>query len=123
MRGARLPHLPGAGDLRVVAAAWQVSHRTGAGLAATLDQVVVDLRGARATRRIVEGELASARATARLVAGLPVLALTMGPAPAAIPGDSSWTLPPGSAVSALGLAFAAAGLAWIEALAREVDRS
>ena len=65
-------------DLRVVAAAWQVAHHTGDGLAATVDRVAESLRAAGATRRVVAGELASARATARLVAGLPVLALAMG---------------------------------------------
>jgi tight adherence protein B len=112
---------PGAGDLRLLAAAWQVAHRTGQGLAASVDRVSGDLAAARRTRRVVEGELASARATARLVAGLPALAWAMGSGAGGDPVGFLLGTPLGWGCLALGSAFGLAGLWWIEAIARDVD--
>lgn len=116
-------HHSGAGDLRLLAAAWQVSHRTGQGLASAVDRVAGDLVATRRTRRVVEGELASARATARLVGGLPLLAWAMGSGAGGDPLGFLVGTPLGWGCLALGAAFGLAGLWWIEAIARDVDGS
>lgn len=113
---ADLSQTPGAADLRLVAAAWTVAHRTGGGLADALDRVAHTIRERRATARVVASELASARATARLVAALPVLMLVLGG-----DGAATWSFllatPAGIACLAAGLLLGLTGLWWIERIA------
>lgn len=113
---------PGAGDLRAVAGAWALAHRTGAGLAEALDRVVTSIRGDRALRRVVESELASARATARLVAALPVAVLLLGNGGGGSALDFLLRSPLGLACLTAGLALGFAGLWWIERIAAQVTR-
>jgi tight adherence protein B len=118
----RLAESPGAGELRVVASAWQVSQHSGHGLAGALGRVAARIRARRRTRRVVTSELASARATARLVAALPVVALGMGSGAGGDPWAFLLGTPAGWGCLALGLAFGLLGLWWIEVIADGVDR-
>ncbi len=116
----RLGEQPGAAGLREVAAAWQVSHASGAGLASALSQVSRTARERQATRHLVRGELASAQATARLVALLPLASLAMS---AGIGGDPWHFLlgtAPGLACLAAGIGLALVGLLWIDRISADV---
>jgi tight adherence protein B len=111
---------PGAGQLRVVAAAWQVAHRSGAGLASALETAAGEVRAARATARVVATEMAAAQATARLLAVLPVAVLLLGSGLGGDPLGFLLTSPPGLVCLCAGLALEYAGLCWLAAIADRV---
>lgn len=118
----RLSRQPGAEGLREVASAWQISERSGAGLATALSQVAESARARQATRHLVRGELASAQATARLVAGLPVVSLAMSTGIGGDPWHFLLATAPGLLCLSLGLVLAFAGLLWIDRIAAGVLR-
>ncbi len=119
----RVARTPGAEGLAEIASAWQVSQRSGAGLAAALAQVALTARERQGTRRVVQGELASAQATARLVAVLPVASLAMSAGIGGDPWHFLLATPVGVACLGLGLLFAFVGLWWIDRIAATVLRS
>lgn len=69
---------PGAGSLRQVAAAWQVSVTTGAPLAAVLRRTSAAVRDDLLTLHEVQEQLAPVRATGRVLAGLPLMGVVVG---------------------------------------------
>jgi tight adherence protein B len=113
--------MPGAGDLRLLAAAWEVSGRTGQGLSAAVSRVCREVAATERTRRVVDAELAAARATAKVVAVLPLAAWVMGPAGVSGPPRFLLGQPAGWLVLALGLALGSLGLWWIEVITGRVE--
>jgi tight adherence protein B len=108
---------PGAGQLRRLAAAWQLCSATGSGLSLAAEQVLETARAEQAAARRVASELASARATARLVAILPVVVLVAAQSIGARPWHFLLSTPAGLVCLASGSASALAGLAWIDRIA------
>lgn len=112
--------LPGAAGLLDVAAAWQVSSRSGSSLAEVLREVAHLLVARERRARLVDSELAAARATAMVVSGLPVLVLGMG----AGLGANSWSFfvtGLGTLVLGLGCLLLFAGWAWLDWLAERAN--
>lgn len=115
-----LARQPGAEAMRIVAAAWQVSHRSGAGLAGSLGQTVVGLRERRRTSRMVASELSSAKATAHVMALLPVGVLVLGNGVGGDPIGFLLDTPVGLGCLGLGATLALAGLFWLQHISDRV---
>jgi len=110
----RLAKRPGAGALRRLAGAWEISASTGSGLVVAVEQVLATARAEEATARLVRAELASAQATARLVTTLPLVVLVAAQGAGARPWHFLLDTAPGVACLAVGVALSLAGLAWID---------
>lgn len=113
----RLAAERGAEHARIIAAAWQVTQRTGAPLAPALDRVVAALRRHRSLAAVVDREIAAARATATLLSLLPVGLLVAGRGMGADPWGFLVGSPGGVACLGTGLALTHAGLAWLDRIA------
>ncbi|AXT86203.1 type II secretion system protein [Aeromicrobium sp. A1-2] len=113
----------GAELLDELAGAWLVAERAGAPLAHVLDRLQETAREDQEIEREVESGLAPARATGRLMAVLPVFGLALG---SGMGGDplavlvGTW---PGAFCLAAGCALACLGVAWVERIAADAERS
>jgi tight adherence protein B len=112
---------PGAGSLRVAAAAWSVSTRSGAGLARMIELAADTMRANRATARVVAAELAAARATARLLTLLPGGVLLLGRGMGGDPLAFLLFTTPGQLCLTVGVGLAWCGRLWLERIADQVD--
>ena len=115
--------LPGCSQLRAVAAAWQVAHRSGAGLAAALGATAEQLRQERVTAGIVATELAAAHATARLLAALPLGVLLLGSGLGGDPVAFLLDTTPGLVCLCAGLGLGYLGLRWLSWIGARVLRT
>lgn len=112
---------PGRESLRELAAAWEVSLRSGAGLAVVIDRLTGALRQDEEARQEVIASLGPSRATARVLAVLPLFGLGLG---AGIGGDPLAVLLEsllGAICVCVGGALAIAGLFWVERIADSAE--
>lgn len=113
---------PGAELLDELAAAWEVSERSGAPLARVLDRLGEGIRDQREAQREIRSGLGPAKATARLMAVLPVFGLALGMSMGARPFDVLLNTVPGSLCLAAGAALACAGVWWVDRIAAGAER-
>lgn len=95
-----------------IAAATQLSSRTGCSLASVATAVEDDLRARARHRAELGSATAGPRASAAVLAGLPLLGLLMGSGVGADPWRILTTTGTGQVLLAVGVALEAAGLAW-----------
>lgn len=113
--------VPGAEALAALALGWQVGADTGAPLADTVTRVVDSVRAADAVRQEAAIELGSVRATARLLAALPAVTVLLGTGMGGRPLTVLTGTGYGVACLIGGGMLAAAGLVWVDRLARSVE--
>lgn len=113
---------PGTEALQQIAAAWAVAEHSGAGLAGVVAKVANGLGADELQRREVAAQLAAPRATAKLLAGLPVFGLALGAGVGSNPFQVLFGTGYGIACLLVGAALTAAGLLWVERLARRAER-
>ena len=111
----------GGAGLRRLAACWQVSERSGSGLAPSVSRLAATLRDEEQVRREVAAQLAGPRATAVLLALLPVFGLAMGNALGANPLAVLAGTPLGRGCLVLGLLLEVAGLLWTARITRRAE--
>ncbi|MDP9433651.1 MAG: hypothetical protein M3P91_13370, partial [Actinomycetota bacterium] len=100
---------------RQLAAAWELTERSGAGLADLVSTLGDSLRAAERLRRESAAAMAGPTTTAWLLAALPALGVAMGIAMGADP-VMALAHPLGAAAVAIGVVLDALGLLWVRRL-------
>lgn len=112
----------GSRGLRGLAACWEVSGRSGAGLATAVRQLAEAQRASAEARADLVGEVAAVRASARILAGLPGLGLALGTLIGAAPLTWLTGAPAGRAVLLAGMLLQGAGLLWLRRIVARAAR-
>lgn len=113
------PGIPGSGR---IFQAWSTSVRHGLPMAALLEAVRRDLAQRRDFTARTEASLAGPRATAMVLAGLPLLGIGLGQLMGAHPIGVLLNSAPGGILLVVGVALAAAGVLWADAIVAKVLR-
>jgi tight adherence protein B len=113
--------LRGGAGLWRLAACWQVSERSGSGLAPSVSRLAGALRDEEQVRREVAAQLAGPRATSVLLALLPGFGLVMGSALGADPLAVLFGTPLGQGCLVLGLLLEVTGLLWTAGITRRAE--
>jgi tight adherence protein B len=113
---------PGCSGLLQLSRSWQIAFQTGAPLASALEQVADTLRDDQEIRALVAAELAAPRATGKIMAVLPFCGLGLGYVIGGDPLEFLMGGPYGWACLFGGVTLAAAGVLWIDRLARDAVR-
>jgi tight adherence protein B len=112
---------PGWQALDHVAVCWRVSLGAGSGLAEALRRTAALMRADDDIAREVSAALAAPRATVRMLAALPLVGIAMGGLLGAQPWSVLLGTPYGLACLVVGLLLDAAGVWWVERLARAAE--
>lgn len=115
--------VPGAESFDDLAAAWEVSERSGAPMAKVLDRLGDSLRDERDVQREIDAGLGPAKATARLMAVLPLFGLAMGTNLGASPTHVLLNTVAGSLCLAAGATLACLGVSWVDEIASRAERA
>lgn len=107
-----------AGDIERIAVAWSLADRHGIPLADLLARAHDDIRWRIRFGATVRAQLAGPRATATVLTALPVLGLGLGQLVGADPIDVLRSGVLGQVLLVIGVALAAAGMAWSEYILR-----
>ncbi len=107
--------------VRSLAACWEVSAHTGAGLTAAVEQLAATARAAEEIRGQLATQLAGPRATAKTLALLPVIGLVMGQLAGVDPLGWLLTTPMGLVCLAAGIGLDVLGLLWTRRIATRIE--
>ncbi len=120
---ARASEGPGRQGMRSVAAAWQLSERTGAPVADVLARVSGNLRRQRQLDAVVATELAAARTSGHIMALLPFLAVGLGLAAGVNTVGYLVREPVGQVLVLVSVTLTSVGVLWVDRLARTGTRA